>query len=25
MVWNGKITDVKTVIGVLWANQLFKK
>ena len=25
MVWNGKITDVKTEIGVLWANQLFKK
>jgi len=25
MVWNGAITDVKTVIGVLWAERLFKK
>ena len=22
MVWNGKITDVKTIIGILWAERL---
>jgi hypothetical protein len=22
MVWNGAITDVKTIIGVLWAERL---
>jgi len=25
MVWDGTITDVKTVIGILWAERLFKK
>ncbi len=25
MVWDGKITDVKTVIGILWAERLFKE
>ena len=24
MVWNGKITDVKTIIGLLWADKLLK-
>ena len=24
MVWNGKITDVKTIIGLLWAQKIFK-
>ena len=24
MVWNGKITDVKTIIGLLWAQRIFK-
>ena len=24
MVWNGKITDVKTIIGVLWLNRLYQ-
>jgi len=24
MVWNGKITDVKTIIGLLWANQFYR-
>ena len=23
MVWNGEITDVKTIIGILWAKRLF--
>jgi len=23
-VWNGKITDVKTIIGILWAEKLLK-
>ena len=22
MVWSGKITDVKTIIGILWAHRL---
>jgi ADP-ribose pyrophosphatase len=22
MVWNGEITDVKTIIGILWAERL---
>jgi len=22
MVWNGKITDAKTIIGILWAERL---
>ena len=25
MVWNGKITDVKTIIGVLWAQKMLFK
>jgi len=25
MVWDGKITDVKTIIGLLWAERLLKK
>ena len=24
MVWSGKITDVKTIIGLLWANQCYR-
>ena len=24
MVWSGKITDVKTIIGLLWAQRIFK-
>ena len=24
MVWGGKITDVKTIIGLLWAQRIFK-
>ena len=24
LVWNGKITDVKTIIGVLWLNRLYQ-
>ena len=23
MVWSGEITDVKTIIGILWAERLF--
>ncbi|MBH08988.1 MAG: ADP-ribose pyrophosphatase [Candidatus Marinimicrobia bacterium] len=25
MVWNGKITDVKTIIGILWLSKLIKE
>jgi ADP-ribose pyrophosphatase len=25
MVWSGEITDVKTIIGLLWAERLLKK
>lgn len=25
MVWNGRITDVKTIIGLLWAERLLKR
>ncbi|MCH7612291.1 MAG: hypothetical protein IIB95_10400 [Candidatus Marinimicrobia bacterium] len=25
MVWDGKITDVKTIIGLLWAERLMEK
>ena len=24
MVWNGKITDAKTIIGILWAERVLK-
>jgi len=25
MVWNGKITDVKTIIGLIWADKVLRK
>ena len=25
MVWSGKITDVKTIIGLLWANKILSQ
>ena len=24
MVWNGKITDVKTIIGILWVERHYR-
>ena len=25
MIWNGKITDVKTIVGLVWANKVLKE
>ena len=25
MVWNGEITDVKTIIGLIWADKVLRK